>query len=111
MIRRLAISTMILSAVLVSAPTLAKDPPPPPVTLDKCTASLGTIAMVDGDTQGWLKFGLGSPRDLIAALALESGCFAPYDPAAGRPATVLMNVAAGALDGVAGGHGDRGGGG
>ena len=42
------------------------------VALASCETSLGTIAVVEGDTQGWSKYGLGSPRELIAALAQES---------------------------------------
>ncbi len=54
------------------APVHAKDPP---VTLAKCEKPLGSIAVVDGDTQGWTKYGLSSPRELIVAMATESGCF------------------------------------
>ncbi len=65
------------------------------VELIKCEQSYGTIAVVDGDTQGWTKFGLGSPRDLINSLALESGCFTPHNASSGAPADYLMNVIAG----------------
>ena len=82
-------------AALLAAGTPALAQKAPPVTLTKCEASLGTIAVVDGDTQGWTKFGLGSPRELINALALESGCFTPHNAAGGQPATYLMNVIAG----------------
>lgn len=84
----------IAALLAAGAPALAKDKAPA-VTLNKCEASLGTIAVVDGDTQGWTKFGLGSPRELINALALESGCFTPHNAAGGQPATYLMNVIAG----------------
>lgn len=65
------------------------------VALASCETSLGTIAVVEGDTQGWSKYGLGSPRELIAALAQESGCFTVHNAASGTPATFLMNVIAG----------------
>ena len=91
---RYVISLAAAAVVFTAQPAMAKQAEPP-VELTKCAQSYGTIAVVDGDTQGWTKYGLGSPRDLIAALALESGCFAPFDPAAGTPATYLMNVAAG----------------
>ncbi|MBL9071839.1 MAG: SH3 domain-containing protein [Sphingopyxis sp.] len=65
------------------------------VTLNKCTQSYGTIAVVEGDTQGWSNYGLGSPRELIASLAIESGCFTPHSPASVAPADFLMNVVAG----------------
>lgn len=56
----------------VGSPAHAKDAP---VTLAKCEKPLGAIAVVDGDTQGWTKYGLSSPRELIVAMATESGCF------------------------------------
>jgi len=65
------------------------------IELARCSESLGTIAVVEGDTQGWSAYGLGSPRALINALASESGCFTPHNPATGAPADFLMNVIAG----------------
>ncbi|MBA4088050.1 MAG: SH3 domain-containing protein [Novosphingobium sp.] len=79
---------------MVSTAALAADKEPP-VTLTKCDKSYGSVALVDGDTQGWTKYGLSSPRELIAAMARESGCFSLHDPASGKPATFLMNVIAG----------------
>lgn len=84
-------------AMLMAAPVLAKDAAP---TLAKCPAILGTVALVDGDTQGWTKFGLGSPRPLVAAMAQESGCFTLHNPASGTPANFLMNVIAGSKEEV-----------
>ncbi|OYX00356.1 MAG: hypothetical protein B7Z12_16305, partial [Caulobacter vibrioides] len=80
---------------LIAAPVQAKDDKNEAVALATCTESLGTIAVVDGDTQGWAKFGLGSPRELINTLATESGCFTPHSPASGDAADFLMNVIAG----------------
>ena len=82
------------AAMFASSPASAKTAEPP-VTLNKCDHSYGTIAVVDGDTQGWTKYGLGSPRDLIAALAIESGCFTPFLQGSGGSANYLMNVIAG----------------
>src|SRR3546814_14254098 len=65
------------------------------VALTKCDSSHGTIAIVDGDTQGWSEYGLGSPRELINSLAIDSGCFTPHSAASGAPADFLMNVVAG----------------
>ncbi|WP_109798477.1 MULTISPECIES: SH3 domain-containing protein [Novosphingobium] len=89
---RLAIAAGLIGTFSASAVAADKEPP---VTLDKCEKSLGTVALVDGDTQGWTKYGLGSPRELIAALARESGCFSIHDAASGKPANFLMNVIAG----------------
>lgn len=81
-----------LLALTASPAALAKDQP---VALASCSASLGSIAVVEGDTQGWAKFGLGSPRELVAALATESGCFSMHGTDASTPANFLVNVIAG----------------
>lgn len=86
---------LMASAALVAAPAPAFAKGAPEVQLVTCTESLGTIAVVEGDTQGWSAYGLGSPRALIDTLARESGCFAPHSAASGAPADFLMNVVAG----------------
>lgn len=78
-------------------PAVAKDAPP---ELVKCTESLGTVALVDGDTAGWNEYGLGSPRALINALAVESGCFTPHNAASGAPARFLVTAIAGSEEEV-----------
>lgn len=92
-----AISGLAMAAIITAgtapAPAFAKKKEE--VVLVKCEESLGTIAVVDGDTQGWSEYGLGSPRALINALASESGCFTPHNAASGTPADFLMNVVAG----------------
>lgn len=92
-----AISGLAMAAVIsaVAAPTPAFAKKKDDVELVKCEESLGTIAVVDGDTQGWSEYGLGSPRALINALAAESGCFTPHNGAAGTPADFLLNIVAG----------------
>lgn len=80
-------------AALSSQAALAEKAPPP--TLAKCSQSLGTIALVDGDQAGWTKYGLGSPRELLNAMALESGCFTPKNPASTDPVRFLVNAIAG----------------
>lgn len=81
-------------ACSASSAALAADKEPP-VSLAKCDKSYGSVALVDGDTQGWTKYGLSSPRELIAAMATESGCFTIHNVASGQPAAFLMNVIAG----------------
>lgn len=71
-----------------------------PVQLQTCEQSYGTIAVVDGDTQGWTEYGLGSPRELINTLAVESGCFTPHNMASGKPADFLLNVIGGSKEEV-----------
>jgi hypothetical protein len=56
------------------------------IELVKCEQSFGTIAVVDGDTQGWAEYNLGSPRESINSLAMELGCFTPVSPASNEPA-------------------------
>jgi hypothetical protein len=65
------------------------------IAIANCSAPHGTIAVTDGDTQGWTKFGLGSPRDLLGAMVRESNCFTVHDPASGKPADYLMSAIAG----------------
>ncbi len=85
------------AALLIATPAQAKDPPP---ELVRCEESLGTIALVDGDMSGWTQWGLGSPRQLIAALAIESGCFTPHNAASGTPARFLVTAIAGSEEQV-----------
>ncbi len=87
-------ASAVVFALTASTPTMAKDKKED-ITLATCEESLGTIAVVDGDTQGWSEYGLGSPRELINSLAIESGCFTPQGAANGAPADFLMNVIAG----------------
>lgn len=91
---RLLAAAALVSAALITAPLHAKGAAGE-VKLATCEQSLGTIAVVEGDTQGWAKFGLGSPRELVNALASESGCFTPHSAASGASADFLMNVIAG----------------
>lgn len=84
---------LLATAAVVAAPAQARDGDA--VELATCTESLGSIAVVDGDTQGWAKVGLGSPRELVNALAVQSGCFTPHSPASGDAADFLMNIIAG----------------
>lgn len=70
------------------------------VSITKCPTSYGTIAVTDGDTQGWTKFGLGSPRDMLAAMIRESGCFTVHDASTGKPADYLMSAIAGSKEEV-----------
>lgn len=79
-------------AALPAVPASAADKT---VAIAKCQTPRGTVAIVDGDSQGWTKFGLGSPRDLLGAMVRESNCFTMHDPASGKPANFLMSAIAG----------------
>lgn len=89
-------SIAIIAACATHTPAMAKDD----LELVQCEESIGTIAIVEGDTQGWAEFGLGSPRELINTLAIDSGCFTPHSAASGKPADFLMNVIAGSSEEV-----------
>lgn len=90
--KKLAIP-VVLTVLAAAQPALAAKTPP--VELAKCEASMGTIALVDGDQAGWTKYGLGSPRELLNALAVESGCFTPRNPASSDPVRFLVTAIAG----------------
>lgn len=70
------------------------------VEVMKCDASYGTIAITDGDTQGWTKFGLSSPRGMLGAIVQESGCFTLHTGADGQPANYLLSAIAGSQEEV-----------
>lgn len=88
-----ALSAAVAAALLSTQPAFAADAPAP--TLTKCDKPIGSIAVVDGDTQGWTKYGLSSPRDLIAAMAVQSGCFTLQANNSGVPADFLLSAIAG----------------
>ncbi|ATE63100.1 SH3 domain-containing protein [Rhizorhabdus dicambivorans] len=85
------LSAAMAAALLSTQPAFAADAP---VALAKCDKPIGAIAVVDGDTQGWTKYGLSSPRDLIAAMAVQSGCFTLANNS-GTPADFLVTAIAG----------------
>jgi len=87
-----ALLAAVAAAATLSSEAFAADAP---VTLTRCGAPIGSIAVVDGDTQGWTKYGLSSPRDLIAAMAVQSGCFTLQANNAGAPADFLLTAVAG----------------
>ena len=88
----IAIAACFCALGLPSAALADKAAPP---ALAHCDASLGTIALVDGDQNGWTKYGLGSPRALLNAMAVESGCFTPKNPASNDPVRFLVTAIAG----------------
>lgn len=90
---RHAMLVAVSATALTISPAAARETEP--IALATCEQSYGTIAVVDGDTQGWTAYGLGSPRELVNSLAVQSGCFTPHNAASGRPADFLMNVIAG----------------
>ncbi|MXO66761.1 SH3 domain-containing protein [Altererythrobacter endophyticus] len=89
------------AALIATAPmpAMAKDSGAAP-QLTHCDQSIGTIAVVEGDAAGWTEWNLSSPRELIYALARESGCFTPHNPSASTPARFLVTAIAGSQEDV-----------
>ena len=79
---------------MVAAPLQAKEQKGAP-ELVRCEASIGTIALVEGDQAGWTEWGLSSPRALLNTLATESGCFTIDNPNDTVPARFLVTAIAG----------------
>ena len=48
-----------------------------------CTQKLGTIAVIEPDTNWWQGLGLGSPEAIIKTLVMKSGCFGLVDRSKG----------------------------
>lgn len=86
------IPAALLATVALQPALAAKEEP---VALAKCDAPIGSIAVVDGESQGWTKYGLSSPRDLIAAMAVQSNCFTLQATGSNKPADFLVNAVAG----------------
>jgi hypothetical protein len=88
-----AIAGAALAATAV-APANAKDA----VELTRCDAAVGTVAVTEGDQQGWTQFKLASPRSMIGTMIQQSGCFTLHDAASGRPADFLLSAVAGSKE-------------
>lgn len=88
----------IAAAAIVAVPaSAARDDTP---ELVRCTETIGSIALVDGEQAGWSELGLGSPRAMINALAVESGCFTVDNPNDQIPARFLVTALAGTAEEV-----------
>lgn len=92
-----ALVAVLIGTSTASTPAFAAEKAAP-LTVAKCAGSYGTVAITDGDTQGWTKFGLASPRAMIAQLVNESGCFTLHSPASGTGADFLMSANAGSKE-------------
>lgn len=54
--------------------------------LPRCTHRLGTLAVVEPETNWWTQYGLGSPEALLKVFAMRSGCFGLVDRGKGMAA-------------------------
>jgi hypothetical protein len=83
-------------ALAAASAASAKDETPPAVA--KCDSAIGSIAITDGDQQGWTQVKLSSPRAMLATLIEQSGCFALHNPASGKAADFLLSATAGSKE-------------
>ncbi len=60
-----------------------------------CGHILGTIALVDGDGQGWKAYQLGAPSTLLKTFVTKSGCFKLVNRGAGMEAIQREQALAG----------------
>jgi curli biogenesis system outer membrane secretion channel CsgG len=44
-------------------------------TIPRCTKRIGTVAIVEPDTQWWRDYNLGSPENILKVFVQQSGCF------------------------------------
>lgn len=54
--------------------------------IPKCTKSLGSVSITDGESGAWSYYSLGAPSALIKAFVSRSGCFTLLDRGAGLTA-------------------------
>lgn len=91
------VTTMSAIAILAASPAYAGKKQAE-VEVMKCQASYGSIAITEGDTQGWSKLGLSSPRGMLGAIVQQSGCFTLHTGADGKPADYLLSAVAGSQE-------------
>jgi len=91
---------VLAAGAMMWAPGASAKDKAPPVELVRCTESIGSVALVEGDQAGWNEWGLGSPRALLVALASESGCFTIDNPNDTAPARFLVTLIAGSQEEV-----------
>jgi curli biogenesis system outer membrane secretion channel CsgG len=54
-----------------------------------CTVKLGTIAVMEPETQWWRSYEIGSPEALIKTFVMKSGCFGLVDRGSGLAARAV----------------------
>lgn len=96
--KSLRLATIAALAMAAASAASAKDTAAP--TVAKCDSAIGTIAITDGDQQGWTQFNLSSPRPMLAAMIEQSGCFTLHNPSSGKPADFLLSAIAGSKEEV-----------
>lgn len=84
-VRKIAV-VLLAGAAILTTPALAADKSSGRKSQEKgvqeipvCTKRLGTIAVVEPDTNWWQQLGLGSPEAIIKVFVMKSGCFGLVD--------------------------------
>ena len=99
---RKLITTLALSATcLMSTPSFAtseasghKDQKKGEQQIPRCTKRLGTVAVVEPDTNWWQGLGLGSPEAIIKMFVMKSGCFGLVDRGKGMQSRAMERAMA-----------------
>lgn len=80
------VTGLFAGAALLATPAMAADKSSGRKAQEKgvqeipvCTKRLGTIAVVEPDTNWWQQLGLGSPEAIIKVFVMKSGCFGLVD--------------------------------
>ncbi len=85
-IKNILAAALISSALLISSPVTAqskssgrKAQENAQADIPRCTRSLGTIAVVEPDSNWWQRYKLRSPESFIKVIVARSGCFTLVD--------------------------------
>ena len=81
-----ALATVALAASTASAKVENQKGSTKSAEIPTCGHVLGTIALVDGDGQGWKVYQLGAPSTLLKTFVSRSGCFKLVNRGAGMEA-------------------------
>jgi curli biogenesis system outer membrane secretion channel CsgG len=91
----IALATFALAASGASAKVENQKGSTKSAEIPMCGHVLGTIALVDGDGQGWKAYQLGAPSTLLKTFVTKSGCFKLVNRGAGMEAIQREQALAG----------------
>ena len=74
-----AASLLVAPAAAIAQSGARKEQVKKTAEIPHCTKKLGTIAVVEPDTNWWQQLGLGSPEAIIKLFVMKSGCFGLVD--------------------------------
>lgn len=91
----IALAAVTLAASAASAKVENQKGSTKSAEIPMCGHVLGTIALVDGDGQGWKAYQLGAPSTLLKTFVTKSGCFKLVNRGAGMEAIQREQALAG----------------